>query len=146
VIIDLNDAPERHVPYDRCIEWRWKVADFDVVDHGRAAVLTYRIVLRCSHYGKADWAGQPDKCYTASLVFDNEKVSEGWRSTEIHLGGREGMRSLGVHKVPVARYSAKTFESFAADALDLLRQHDDERVSQMIALADDMRPVVEDVA
>jgi len=146
VIIDLNDAPERHVPYDRCIEWRWKVADFDVVDHGRSAVLTYRIVLRCQHHGTAEYVGPPEKCYTADLVFDNEKVSENWRSTEIHLGGREGMRSLRVDKVPVARYSAKTFEDFAAVALARLRQHDDDRIRQMIELADEMRPRSEDAA
>jgi len=146
VIIDLNDEPEKHIPYDRCIEWRWKVADFDVDDHGRPAVLSYRIVLRCSHHGKAEWAGLQEKCYTATLMFDNEKVSENVRSTEIHLGGREGMRSLLVDKAPVARYSAKTFEDFATVALARLREHDDDRIRQMIALADEMRPRSEDAA
>jgi hypothetical protein len=142
MIVNIHDEPERHVPYERTIEWLWLVSEFEVEDLSDTGTLRYWLRLSCTHHGKAEWSGRPDRCFTAVLDVKNETRMHERPivRTSIFLGGPNAIRSLLVLKEDVARYSEKRLEMFAVTALARLRAHDDPRIDEMIERAHGLEP------
>lgn len=127
----MDTEPERVSKYDgRAIDFRWVLLEEPVDHHGSPAVHRVYATLTVQHHGKADFMGQPNKCFTA--VVSRDDITEGDKVTvvSIHIGGPHFVPSITIGKEPCERFSAKRLTEYAEIMLETLRDlfRDDARV------------------
>lgn len=92
-------------------------------DLGKPATYRLWVALDIDHYGKAEYAGRPDKCFRAVLRLENQTDvhDSPFVKTAIVLGGPRYVRPILIAQQDVARYSAKAMQTFAEESLAALR-------------------------
>lgn len=113
--------PDRKVKYDgRCIELRWLLREEPQED---GDIKRTYAELSVQHHGRAEIAGRPDRCFTATLsrAYITDRAN-GMTSQTFGLGRQAGLPSVRIPSEPCARFSAKRLEAFADKALLFLRR------------------------
>lgn len=136
VEITALTEPKRTVKYNgRCIEYRWLVREEPYKDYQGDAPWRIYAELSIHHHGRAEIAGRPDRCFTATLGRAKVRTCGAMTSQSFGLSnGPASMRILEAEACP--RFSPKRLEAYAEKALARLPEIlDDEHVQAIFDAA-----------